>query len=58
MKHITEEYGMETNNLTLTWEEYRQLESFLIKLGVRTRAIISDRNGLTIQGEKSLQNMG
>ena len=51
MKHITEEYGMETNELSLNWYEYEQLEPFLIKLGVRTRAIISDRNGLTIQGE-------
>ena len=51
MKHITEEYGIETNELSLTWDEYEQLEPFLIKLGVRTRSIISDRNGLTIQGE-------
>ena len=51
MKHIIEEYGMETNELTLTWEEYRQLEPFLKKLGVRTRSIISDSEQLTIQGE-------
>lgn len=51
MKHITEEYGMDTNELTLTWEEYKQLEPFLKKLGVRTRSIISDSNQLTIQGE-------
>ena len=51
MKHITEEYGMDTNKLTLTWEEYRHLEPFLKKLGVRTRSIISDSDQLTIQGE-------
>lgn len=51
MKHITEEYGMETNELSLSWDEYAHLEPFLIKLGVRTRAIISDRDGLIIQGE-------
>lgn len=51
MKHITEEYGVETNELTLTWEEYKQLEPFLEKLGVRTRTIISDGEQLTIQGE-------
>lgn len=51
MKHITEEYGMKTNLLTLTHEELKQLEPFLKVLGVRCRTTISDRDECTIQAE-------
>lgn len=51
MKNITNQYGMEVNNLTLTWDEFKELEPFLKKLGVRCRVCISDREGVTIQAE-------
>lgn len=49
MKHITEEYGQETNLLTLTHEELEQLEPFLKALGVRCRITICDSKECTIQ---------
>lgn len=51
MKHITEEYGMETNLLTLTPEELEQLEPFLKKLGIRCRTTTWNREECTIQAE-------
>ena len=51
MKHITEEYGMETNLLTLTHEEYTQLEPFLKQLGIRCRITMRDSKEMTIQAE-------
>lgn len=51
MKHITEEYGTETNLLQLTREEYEQLEPFLRQLGIRCRATMWDSKEMTIQAE-------
>lgn len=51
MKHITEKYGVETNMLTLTHDELKELEPFLRALGVRCRATISDSAEVTIQAE-------
>lgn len=41
MKHITEEYGMDENLLELTLEEYKVLDAFLSKLGVRSRVTLA-----------------
>lgn len=51
MKHITEQYGVETNMLTLTHDELKELEPFLKALGVRCRATISDSAAVTIEAE-------
>ena len=51
MKHIKEEYGQETNLLTLTHEELDQLEPFLKALGVRCRCTLYDSKECTIQAE-------
>ena len=51
MKHITEEYGMETNLLTLNSEDLEQLEAFLKQLGIRCRCITWNRKECTIQAE-------
>lgn len=51
MKHITEEYGTETNLLQLTQEEYKQLEPFLRQLGIRCRTTTWDSKEMTVQAE-------
>ena len=51
MTHITERYGTETNELTLTHEELKELEPFLKVLGVRCRSISSDSKEVTIEAE-------
>lgn len=51
MKHIKEEYGMETNLLTLTNEEFDQLEPFLKALGIRCRYTQFNSKECTIQAE-------
>ena len=49
MKHITERYGGETNELTLTHEELKELEPFLKALGIRCRSTVSDPQEATIE---------
>lgn len=51
MKHITEEYGQQTNLLTLTADDYWKLEPFLKALGIRTRMTKMYGNEVTIQGD-------
>lgn len=57
MKHITQQYGQAENLLELSEEDYRQLEGFLVKLGVRTRRVSSDWGAGTtvIQAENPYQ---
>lgn len=48
MKHITNQYGAETNLLELTLDEYEVLRAFLKKLGVRCRTTKWDSNGIAV----------
>ena len=56
MKHIAEEYDMKTNLLTLTREEYAQLEPFLRQLGIRCRVTTWDSKEMIIQAENPYKN--
>ena len=40
MKHITEEYGQETNKMQSTLEEYHILKGFLTMYGIEVRTIL------------------
>ena len=52
MKHINKKYGLECNLLQLTQEELKQLEPFLLALGVRCRISQDNFNGeYVIQAE-------
>ena len=51
MKHITEEYGQETNLLVMHHEDYYVLDRFLRGLGVRIRATEWYGDTVTIQGD-------
>ena len=51
MKHITMEYGSETNQLKLTFAELNELRPFLEKLGVRCRVTEFYGHDVTIQAE-------
>jgi hypothetical protein len=51
MKHITTEYGSETNKLELTFGELDALRPFLEKLGIRCRVTEFFGHDVTIQAE-------
>lgn len=56
MKHITEEYGQECNRLELTENEYKNLEPFLISLGVRSRFVCCYYKDKTLMYEIQAEN--
>ncbi len=51
MKHINERYGQPENLLSLTPEEYKELEPFLKALGVRTRTTRWSHEEVIIQAD-------
>ena len=56
MEYIKEQYGVESNLLSLTADEYKVIEPFLLAHGVRSRVTMISGGVYTIQAENTYKS--
>lgn len=57
MKHITEQYGIKTNKIECTPEEYQIIQAFFSKMGIEIRTVLYSRERVEFQAQNPYKSL-